>query len=391
MTRILLLALCWLLPLPGPLSGPAWAADFTAEERALIASFGPWPPPSQADPSNRASGQPAAIAFGQALFFDKRLGGEGKQSCADCHQPAKAWSDGKAGAGALLRNTPSLLDVRWNRWFGWDGAQDTLWAQSLRPLLDPAEMNSSLAAIAALLRQDAELACRYRQSFGREPEADDESVAVNAAKALAAFQETLVSGQTPFDAFRAALTDGRAAPDAFAPPAQRGLKLFIGTGQCAVCHFGPSFTNREFHDIGVPYAVRPGLVDPGRHLGIRRLRESRYTLLGPFSDDPSRVAGTETRHVDLLHRNWGEFRVPSLRNLAHTAPYMHNGRLATLRDVVLHYSELNEERLHADGEKLLRPLKLSEAEIDDLVAFLLSLSAPLPHGETPPALPACRG
>lgn len=381
MKRLLLLLLCLLVQ-------PAWAIDFSADERALIESFGPWPPPMQPDPSNRVSGRAEAIAFGRALFFEQRLGGDGKQSCADCHLPAKAWSDGKPGTGGLLRNTPSLLDIRWNRWFGWDGAQDTLWAQSLRPLLDPVEMNSSLAAIAGLLRKDATLACGYRQAFGTAPEADDERVAVNAAKALAAFQETLISAPTPFDGFRAAMAANQPVPAEFSAEAQRGLKLFVGEGQCAVCHFGSGFTNREFHDIGIPYAVRPGLVDPGRHLGIRRLRDSRYTLLGPFSDDPARSTGTETRHVDLLHRNWGEFRVPSLRNLAHTAPYMHNGSLATLRDAVRHYSELNEERLHADGEKLLRPLNLSDAQIDALVAFLLSLSAALP--DFPEAEPVCR-
>ncbi|HUG76074.1 MAG TPA: cytochrome-c peroxidase, partial [Burkholderiales bacterium] len=97
---------------------------------------------------------------------------------------------------------------------------------------------------------------------------------------------------------------------------------------------------------------------------------SPHNLLGRFSDDPSPASATGTRHVAAQHRNFGEFRVPGLRNVAFTAPYMHNGSLATLRDVVRHYSELNEERLHADGERILGPLRLSEDDISDLVAFL---------------------
>jgi cytochrome c peroxidase len=115
-------------------------------------------------------------------------------------------------------------------------------------------------------------------------------------------------------------------------------------------------------------------VDAGRFEGIRRLTASRYNLLGPFNDDPTRGTAIGTRHVASEHRNFGEFRVPSLRNVARTAPYMHSGSLATLRDVVRHYSEIDEDRLHADGERILKPLRLSAAESDDLVAFLESLA-----------------
>ncbi|MFZ4533810.1 MAG: hypothetical protein ACOYOJ_18600, partial [Alsobacter sp.] len=115
-------------------------------------------------------------------------------------------------------------------------------------------------------------------------------------------------------------------------------------------------------------------VDSGRHGGLKALRESPYTLLGPWSDDPSRSTAVTTRHVEPQHRNFGEFRVPSLRGVAATAPYMHDGSKATLRDVVRHYSTLDLDRLHADGETILKPLGLAEAEIDDLVAFLEALS-----------------
>ncbi|MGH2671258.1 MAG: cytochrome-c peroxidase, partial [bacterium] len=214
--------------------------------------------------------------------------------------------------------------------------------------------------------------------FGGAVPRDDEAVLIDVGKALAAFQETLISGRTAFDRFRDALE--RSDPEgmkAYPLAAQRGLKIFIGKGNCGACHFGPHFTNGEFADTGVPFFVAPGRVDPGRHRGIQTLKTSEFNLLGRYNDDPARSTATGTRHVELQHRNFGEWRVPGLRNVALTAPYMHNGTLATLRDVVKHYSELNEERLHADGERVLKRLGLSETEVADLVAFLESLS-PVP-------------
>jgi cytochrome c peroxidase len=352
------------------------AVEFTAAETARILQHGPWPMAWTPDPSNRVSGKPDAIALGKSLFFDPRLSGNGKSSCASCHLPDRLFTDGKVrgeGFVQLDRNTPGLLNVRLNRWFGWDGAADSLWSQSIRPVVDKREMAASTTHVGALVRGDAEMAGRYRMAFGLPP-GDDDTVMVNVGKALAAYQETLASGRTPFDEFRDAVARGdRATADRYPAAAQRGLKIFVGKGNCSVCHFGPNFTNGEFGDIGIPFFAAPGRVDPGRYEGIRRLQASRANLLGAYNDDPARVSATGTLHVKLEHRNWGEFRVPGLRNVANTAPYMHNGHLATLRDVVRHYSELNEDRLHADGEKILKPLRLSEVEAADLVAFLESL------------------
>ena len=355
---------------------------FSEPEIARILQHGPWPPASVPDPSNRVSGRAEAIEFGTLLFFDPRLSRDGKSSCATCHRPELGFADGKkrgVGFAELDRNTPALLNVRQNRWFGWDGAADSLWAQSLRPIVDKREMAASTTHVGALVRSDATLAGHYRRAFGAAPPADDDLVTVNAGKALAAFQETLASGRTAFDDFRDALERGDTkAAGRYAQAAQRGLKIFVGKGNCSLCHFGPNFTNGEFADIGIPYFAAPGRVDPGRYGGINKLLESRANLLGAYNDDPARTSATGTRHVRIEHRNWGEFRVPSLRNVAKTAPYMHNGHLATLRDVVRYYSDLNEDRLHADGEKILRPLKLADAEIEDLVTFLESLSGRQP-------------
>jgi cytochrome c peroxidase len=385
------------LTLLGPVAtGPATAdlPVFDAAQTRRILAHGPWPPAPVRDPSNRVSGQDAAIALGERLFFEPRLSGDGGMSCATCHRPERAWTDGRArgqGRAVLDRNTPGLWNVGYHRWFGWDGAGDSLWAQNVRPLLDPLEMDGSARHVAAIIRSDPALACGYARAFGPGAAAAiDEAVLVGAGKALAAFLETLTSGRTAFDDFRDALAAGdQAAAARYPPGARRGLAIFVGRGQCRVCHVGPQFTNGEFHDVGVPYMVAPGRVDPGRHGGITRLRASRLALVGPYSDDATGRSATKTRHVELLHRNWGEFKVPGLRNVALTAPYMHDGRLATLRDVVRHYSELDEERLHADGERILRPLRLAPGEIDDLVAFLETLSDPNPGYTRRPELPGC--
>ena len=362
-------------PLVSPLSN---------DDLPRILAHGPWPPPPVHDPSNRVSARPAAIGYGAALFHDARLSRDGTLSCASCHQPARAFSDGLPRAAGLqggIRNTPGLDNVGLQRWFGWDGANDNLWAQSLRPLLDAREMGSSLAQVARTVRDDPGLRDGYRRVFEQDPGADDESVAVDVAKALAAYQETLVSPRTPFDEFRDAVARGdRQAAAAYPAAAQRGLALFLGRGRCYVCHSGPAFSNGEFSDIGMPFFIARGQVDPGRHGGIQSLHRSRYNLLGPFNDDDARSGATSTRHVLLEHRHFGEFKVPSLRNLARTAPYMHDGSLKTLREVLRHYSELDENRLHADGERILVPLRLIEGETEDLLAFLDSLSPP---GATP--------
>ena len=361
----------------GAAAQPTAVLPFSDVETRRILAHGPWPPPAQRDPSNRVSGNPAAIALGAALFRDPRLSGNGAIACATCHRADRGFADGLPKAHGLVtvdRNTPSIANAHLQRWYGWDGAGDSLWAQSLRPIVDPREMGSDFARLAATVRGDPDLVRGYRQAFGAPPSFDDEAVAVDVAKALAAFQETIVTGRTPFDDFRDALARGdRAAAARYPLAAQRGLAIFIGKGRCDVCHIGPRFSNGEFHDIGIPFFAAPGRVDAGRYEGIRRLQASRYNLLGPFNDDPTRGTAVSTRHVASEHRNFGEFKVPSLRNAARTAPYMHNGSLATLSAVVRHYSEIDEERLHADGERILKPLRLSEAESDDLVAFLESL------------------
>ncbi|MBI5721753.1 MAG: c-type cytochrome [Burkholderiales bacterium] len=353
--------------------------DFTVAEQAAIVSLGPWPPPATRDASNQWMSRPAVVAYGRRLFGDSTLSADGRLSCASCHDPRRAFQDGRAvakGRGAGVRNTPTLLDVADRRWFGWDGAHDSLWAASLAPLVDVREMAARVDEVAKRVRRDAAWRARHRAAFEADLPADDLELVVQMAKALAAYQATLRSPRTAFDRFRDALVRGdRAGAARYPLAAQRGLRLFIGEARCSVCHAGPAFTNDEFADTGVPFFVARG-ADAGRHGGLAKLLTSRMNRLGEFNDAGERAdpRALLTRHLKIEPRHFGEFRVPGLRQLTRTAPYMHNGSLATLEAVVRHYDRLDEERLHADGERILRRLNLRDEQAADLVAFLRTLS-----------------
>ncbi|HXJ54436.1 MAG TPA: cytochrome c peroxidase [Burkholderiales bacterium] len=339
----------------------AVAADevqFTAAERRAILAHGPWPTPLTTDPTNRASGRGAAVELGERLFFDNRLSASGRFSCATCHVPERNWTDNKVrglAAAEVDRNTPTLMNVRLGRWYGWDGGADSLWSQSIRPILDMRELGATAHDVAELMRKDEELSCRYRRAFGEMPSRiDDEEVLVNVAKTLAAFQETFESPPTPFDRFRNALARGeRSQAGTYSEAAQRGLKIFVGKGNCASCHSGPNFTNGEFANNGFS-------VDPGRPEGLKRARASRFNLAGRYNDDPLKAV----RAMEAPEA--GAFKVPTLRHLMLTAPYGHDGKRETLAEVVRHYSE--------KGSAVLPALKLTAAEQTDLVVFLESIS-----------------
>jgi cytochrome c peroxidase len=354
-------------------------ALFDSGDVKSILSHGPWPLPKAGDAGNEFSGNRFAIELGKKLFFDPRLSVNKSVSCATCHDPKKAFADGLPVSKSLdpnnllTRNSPSLFNAAHERWYGWDGASDSQWAQSLRPLLDAREMGLSMDKLKATVSEEKDIYRTYKTVFSEPSLNSSEVVSVNIAKALGAYVATLYSGKSTFDRFRDNLARGDLAKAATYPSdAQRGLKIFVGKGQCGTCHAGPMFSNGEFGDTGIPFFIRPGVVDSGRHGGIEELRRSPYNLLGTFSR-ADELTKQKTLYVDLQHRNFGEFKVPSLRNAAKTAPYMHNGSLATLEAVVNHYSELNVDRLHADGDQILKPLKLSDQEKRDLVAFLKSL------------------
>lgn len=358
------------------------AASLLLDENEIAAalSHGPWPLEVEPDPSNRMSGNTEAIALGKMFFSSVELSSNGKASCASCHQPERDFTDGlPRGIGIKLldRNTQGLVNLRHHRWFGWGGGSDNLWAQSMVPIVHADEMAMSQDALSATLSRQP-FGSGYSQLFGAATEHSNEQNLVNVGKALAAYVETLETGRSNFDRFRDALaaknwTQAATYPEA----AQRGLQLFIGKGNCSFCHTGPLFSNGEFHDAGVPYFIEPGRVDSGRHDGIKSIKSSSFTLAGAYTDDKEKAGAWAVQQVREQHSNFGTFRVPSLRNVANTAPYMHNGSLLSLEAVALHYSNIDLERLHADGELILTPLNLTLQERSDLVEFLQSLTAPL--------------
>ncbi|MFA3918875.1 cytochrome-c peroxidase [Ruegeria hyattellae] len=340
-------------------------------------SFGPWPPFFQPDPSNRVSNDTRAIALGAALFNDPVLSVDGAFSCASCHDPEQAFttSDARAFGRVLLdRNTPSLRNLAGLRWYGWGGKSDSLWAASLHPIIEEHEMAHSKESLKTAISESIYID-DFEAIFGDIQIQDPELVLVNSAKTLSAYLETLATGRTQFDDFRDALENQDLAAAANYPEAaQRGLQLFIGRGNCVLCHNGPRFSNNEFHDASVPYFLSETEVDEGRFGGLNSLLSSAYTLDGNWSDDPEKHGAWVVRNVRRSHSDFGTFRTPSLRGVAETAPYMHDGSLIDLDAVIRHYSEIDTERLHADGEAILSELKLSEQEIADLAAFLESLS-----------------
>ena len=385
---------------------------FDERERKVISSLSPLPAAPR-DTTNRVDGDARAIAFGKALFSDTRLSDDGKFSCASCHDPALSWTDGKevaVAAGVGQRNTPSLWNMAYNRWYFWDGRADSLWSQALKPIERNVELNSSRLQVAHVIHRDPTLRKNYEQLFDKLPDLTDTKrfplvggpqandavrqvnwwsmdpddrgtvtqVFVNVGKAIAAFEGTIVTGQAPFDRFVAELKTGKPAT-AMSAAAQRGLKTFIGVGNCVLCHSGPEFTNKEFHDIRVPpRSTTEGVRDAGRGSGLPQLFEDEFVSAGPYSDDPQGPRALHLLYLDAEAGFRGHFKTPGLRNVAKTAPYMHAGQYKTLRDVVRHYSTLADAAQPGEPEHielLIRPFPLDEQQSADLVAFLESLTS----------------
>jgi cytochrome c peroxidase len=402
----------------------AGEVTLTAEEARQLQRHSPVPP-LPPDETNRFADDPAAARLGQALFFDARLSPAGRVSCASCHDPAKSWTDGRSlslGTGTGARNTLSLWNVGYNRWYFWDGRADSLWSQALKPMESPTEMAGSRLAVARLISADPALRAAYTALFGAPADVDarrypraggpssadaalragwerlsaEDRAAVNqvfvdVGKAIAAFERRLVSRRAPFDVFVEGLREGDPAKQAALPDAaRRGARLFVGRGKCSVCHAGPLFTDGEFHDIGVPPSQAVPLPDIGRLAGIEALLADELGASSAWSDDRNGPRAALVRYLAPRPEVAGQVKTPSLRNVALSAPYMHEGQMATLRDVVRYYSTLEGRRgLPAQQERILVPLQLSPQDEDDLVAFLESLTdtALEPTLLRPPASP----
>jgi len=406
------------------------AVPFERSEVERILALSPLPPPP-ADPTNRHADDPRAAHLGQFLFFDTRFSAGGVVSCANCHDPNTGWSDGLQlgiGIDELDRHSQTLWNAAYNRWFFWDGRADSMWSQALGPLEDPREHGGNRTGFAHTIAADPELRSAYESIFGALPaleegerfpaaarpvaddpehpenvawesmgEADREAVDVvfaNMGKALAAFQRKIVSRHSRFDEFVEGLRESNPTKlRSLTASAQNGLKLFLGKANCHLCHQGPNFTDREFHNTRIAPLRGGDAYDAGRYEGIALVQSSPFNGTSVHSDAPTGDSETKIDYLIQTGHNWGEFKTPSLRNVAVTAPYMHQGQLAGLRDVVRHYSTFEGATpIHQHAETILVPLNLSEGEIDDLVAFLQSLtdesaSPALSSAPASPALP----
>ena len=355
------------------------SADVTidAGELALINAFGPWPAPVPADPGNEFSGLAWAESLGEHLFHDNSLSGNQTMSCATCHIRAMGFTDGRnvaVGEEQHVRNTQGLLNAGHQHWFGWDGGADSLWAASIRPMLSDIEMNATVEVIAERFKNNAFVADRLKNAGVNDIHSDEQWL-VTIAKLLAAYQRTLVSPETAFDQYRTALLNGDViAQQRYPAAAKRGLKLFFGDANCHVCHFGPNFSNGEFHDTGRPFFTAVGQVDPGRYSGIKRVTTDVYNLAGRYNGTMQPAEIRKTTTVKIGQSNFGQWKTPSLRNLTQTAPYMHDGSLKTLREVVDSYADIDPTRLHSQGESILKPQRWSDRDREDLVSFLQTLS-----------------
>jgi cytochrome c peroxidase len=293
------------------------------------------------------------VALGRKLFYDPRLSGDDSVSCASCHNPQFGFSDGrKVSAGVSgrkgLRNAPTVMNAAFLRPQFWDGRAETLEDQAAGPIANPVEMNQTHDACAAKIGGDPGYAAEFRKAFGPGP-----VTILKVQKALAAFERTVISGNSPFDRY---LYGGDRS--ALSPPAIRGLAIFRDKtkGNCETCHtIGGShalFTDGKFHNLGVGVNSEGELTDFGR-----------YEHTKAESDR-------------------GAFRTPTLRNIATTAPYMHDGSLKTLRAVVDFYTGGGNSNPWLDRD--MHSLNLTGSERDDLVAFLESLTGEMPSDVGPP-------
>lgn len=355
--------------------------------------------PVPPDPSNRWADDPRAADFGKRLFFEPRLSSNGRIACGSCHDPRREFQDDVAlakGVGTTERRTMPIAGTAYSPFLFWDGRKDSQWAQALGPLESPVEHGGTRARYAHVVAEHYR--ADYERLFGplpelsgvpkeagpvadttaraaweRMPRAQRDAVTgvfVNLGKAIAAYERRIVYSPSRFDRFMSAWkANGTPPKDRLTKDEVAGLELFVGKANCIQCHNGPLLTNNEFHNTGVPR--RPGIAaDRGRFPGIALVRSDEFNCRSRWSD-----AGGNCPELDALAAPRpeleGAFKVPSLRNVAARAPYMHAGQIATLADVLEHY---NRAPAAASGHTELKPLKLSPAELRQLEAFLRTLN-----------------
>jgi cytochrome c peroxidase len=347
---------------------------------AAVALAGPLGLPPVPVPADNPM-TPQKIALGSKLFNDKRFSSTGEVSCATCHDAGKAFTDSplqtSEGINKLkgTRNAPTVVNAAYLTTQFWDGRSASLEDQSQHPFVNPIEMGlPNHEPILRIVRTDTEYVASFRQVFAVEPAA---ITMEHVKKAIATFERTIVAGDSPFDRYyfggdKAAMSES----------AVRGFQVFLGDGRCVSCHVIEQdqalFTDNRFHNVGVGInriqdkvpEIAPKFIEAK----AKGLDVDKAVLSNPSTSELGRFAITE--ELDVL----GAFKTPTLRNVGVTAPFMHDGSLKTLRDVVVHY---NNGGVTNKGERVndflsggIRELNLSDQQITDLVAFMEALTSP---------------
>ena len=284
----------------------------------------------------------AELQLGRSLFFETRLSSNDKVSCGTCHKPDRGYADGLqfsigVAGTPLKRHTPHLYNLAWNHTFFWDGRVSSLEEQAVAPIRNPLEMGMPADTAADKLRGIASYAATFSEVYPKS------GVTMgNIARALSAFERTIVTRDSPADRYAAG------DMSALDEPAVRGRTLFFGRARCTTCHSGLNFTDGLFHNTGVM----------GDDLG-----RAAFDRVGEFQMRPYPFFQMKRA-----------FKTPSLRNVALTAPYQHDGSEATLLEVVTFYNKGGRDPQSYGKALDIRPLNLSESELQDLVAFLESLT-----------------
>jgi len=293
------------------------------------------------------------IELGKKLFFDRRLSGDGTMSCSTCHDPEKGFSDDLAISLSYpttrnWRNSPTLINIGFQKFLFHDGRADTLEEQALFPMMSAFEMNQNLDFVEEEIRSVPEYVGAFRKVFGAEVSRE------RIAMALAAFQRSLVSLNSPLDRFL------RGDKKALSSEAMKGYVIFTGKGKCADCHDGVNLADDKFYALNVPENIEQEK-DP-RVAATRRFvaKVSNYEDYRNLAEDPGRYLVTRDK------KDWKAFRTPTLREIAKTAPYMHNGIFATLDEVIEFL-----DKGGGKGNRVLQPLGLNDAEKKYLKAFLV--------------------
>jgi len=344
----------------------AWVAPFWAGEVPL----GLPPVPIPAD--NPQS--PEKIALGKRLFEDQRFSGDGTISCATCHDPAKAFADGESTADGInklkgTRNSPTVINAAYYEAQFWDGRRSSLEEQAKDPFLNPIEHGlTSHEQILETIRKDASYHTPFRSVFGIEPK---DITIDHVVKAIASFERTVISGDSPFDRY---LYGGDKT--AMSESAIRGLEIYRTKGRCQDCHTigqtNATFTDNKFHNLGVGFKRIESRVMPVANAFRKAKQEGKDIDKSVLGDKEISELGRFV--VTLRPSDIGGFKTSTLRNIAVTAPYMHDGSLQTLEEVVELYNKGGEKNPFLDSG--IRTLNLTDQEKADLVAFMKSLTSP---------------